>query len=522
MNREPPRRSVLHMLLSVLTRKAPEQGKQHLQPPRRPAPDDHDAWRAYWKEQGQPWRTEPEIDEKRQEYLAERRIVPPDIEHGIYPFKDVKLNRADVEWLLATLDGRGPVDWGDGGQGRRHGLDLRGADLRGAHLNSLPLTRMQGGLKIFDQFSNRYSKSKRDAAAVHLERANLFGTHLEGADLFGAHLEGANLDEAHLEEAYLREVFLEKAELLGSHLEKAHLDNAHLEGANLAMAHLDNASLTTAHLEDADLFMASLKGANLRGAYLEGVLLREAHLESANLGEAHLEKADIREAHMEGVNLKNIILSDERHVGPQLADVRWGDVNLTVVKWSQVQMLGDEYQSRQKKRGRKLKNRSIRRMEYEEAARANRQLAIVLQAQGFRRDPVRFAYRAEVLEKHVFWLEMIQHGMVLRRRIQALGFWLFSWFLYLLAGYGYKPLRSFLAYLLVIGIFMGLYLLLNPHLAWYEALVVSMTAFHGRGFSPSTFTPGDPVSIASAVEALVGLIIEVTFIATLTRRFFGQ
>jgi hypothetical protein len=53
-------------------------------------------------------------------------------------------------------------------------------------------------------------------------------------------------------------------------------------------------------------------------------------------------------------------------------------------------------------------------------------------------------------------------------------------------------------------------------------LVVSMTAFHGRGFSPSTFSPGDPVSIVSAIEAFVGLIIEVTFIATLTQRFFNK
>lgn len=95
-------------------------------------------------------------------------------------------------------------------------------------------------------------------------------------------------------------------------------------------------------------------------------------------------------------------------------------------------------------------------------------------------------------------------------------------FRFLLAGYGYKPGRSFIAYLLVIGTFMAFYLLLDPHLVWYEAIVVSMTAFHGRGFSPSTFSPGDPLSIASAIEAFVGLVIEVTFIATLTRRFFGQ
>ncbi len=77
-------------------------------------------------------------------------------------------------------------------------------------------------------------------------------------------------------------------------------------------------------------------------------------------------------------------------------------------------------------------------------------------------------------------------------------------------------------YVLVVVGFTILYLGLDGHLAWYEAVVVSMTAFHGRGFSPSTFSPGDPLSIASAIEAFVGLVIEVTFIATLTQRFFNK
>lgn len=61
-----------------------------------------EAWKAYWKAQGQPWRIEPEIEVERQRYLAERRSITPKIEEGIYPFKDIKLTRADVEWLLAT------------------------------------------------------------------------------------------------------------------------------------------------------------------------------------------------------------------------------------------------------------------------------------------------------------------------------------------------------------------------------------------------------------------------------------
>src|SRR5438132_243837 len=78
----------------------------------RPFTNDPEAWKAYWKEQGQPWRTEPEIDAARKQFLADRRIIEPDIEKGIFPFKDIKLSRADVEWLLMTHEnGRGPVDW---------------------------------------------------------------------------------------------------------------------------------------------------------------------------------------------------------------------------------------------------------------------------------------------------------------------------------------------------------------------------------------------------------------------------
>src|SRR5207248_3027763 len=99
------------------------------------------AWQTYWEALGQPWRIEPEIDKKRQTYLAQRRTLVPDIEKGIYPFRDIKLSRADIEWLLATHDnGRGPVDWDDESQSGRRGLDVRGVDLCQVDLSYLPLT----------------------------------------------------------------------------------------------------------------------------------------------------------------------------------------------------------------------------------------------------------------------------------------------------------------------------------------------------------------------------------------------
>src|SRR5436305_11069128 len=89
-----------------------------------PTTDNPEAWKAYWETQRQPWRTEPEIDAERQKYLAERRSITPDIGQGIYPFKDIKLSRADIEWLLTTHENkRGPIDYHDESQRGRRGLD---------------------------------------------------------------------------------------------------------------------------------------------------------------------------------------------------------------------------------------------------------------------------------------------------------------------------------------------------------------------------------------------------------------
>src|SRR5690242_1330038 len=104
----------------------------------RPTSDDREAWKAYWAAREMAWRTEPEVDEERQRYLAERRATEADIGRGIYPFKGIKLMRADVEWLLATHESGGmigPVDWADERQRGRDGLDLRGAWLRQANLS---------------------------------------------------------------------------------------------------------------------------------------------------------------------------------------------------------------------------------------------------------------------------------------------------------------------------------------------------------------------------------------------------
>ena len=101
-----------------------------------------------------PWRTEPEVSTERQRELAEHRdgtTYIPDISTGQYPFKDVSLSRADIEWLLHNHEnGRGPVQWEDKRQRGRVGLDLRGALLNGIDLTGLPLARMLGGFTVQD------------------------------------------------------------------------------------------------------------------------------------------------------------------------------------------------------------------------------------------------------------------------------------------------------------------------------------------------------------------------------------
>jgi len=475
---------------------------------RRPITSDPKVWHSYWQAQGQPWRTMPEIDKERQEQLTARRITATQNENGSCPFQNMKLNRADIEWLLATHEhGRGPVDWSKESDREREGLDLRGTDLRGEDLSGLPLARMRGGLTVRELGNT--TLEQRDMAGIHLEGATLIRTHLEGAFLYGAHLEQAAVVEAYVAEAFLQNAHLEKANLYRSDLKRADLSFAHLEEANLIKAHLEGATLSFARLEKALLSEACLERTNL-------VL---AHLEGANLAEANIGKADLQRASLDGETiLEDITLGRGKRKFVSLANVRWGGADLTVVDWLSMNMLGDEYEARQQKAfGGQMKDTAERLTEYKTAVQANHQLALVLRGQGMNEEADHFAYRAQLLQR-VVW----------RRRQQWLKY-IFSWFLYLLAGYGYRPLRSLFVYLFVIAGFAANYFVVThalhvqPYpLAWHEALVLSISSFHGRGFFQPVQSLGDPVAMLAAFEAVFGLLIEISFIATFTQRFFGK
>jgi uncharacterized protein YjbI with pentapeptide repeats len=315
--------------------------------------------------------------------------------------------------------------------------------------------------------------------------------HLEGADLAGARLEGANLSLAHLE----------GANLSLAHLEGAHLAGARLEGAKLARAHLERAHLAAAHLEDANLVGAHLEGADLTQAYLDGADATQAHLD----GSTTLTAAILASGAGWLAAVTRVLFGHPVYRAISLADVRWNGANLTGADWSGLPRLGDE-------RGERWWWRS--RAEAERAPRANIQLAKQLDGAGLKDDADRFFYQAHICRRGIHLLR----GRPLR--------WLFSWVLFAIAGYGYRPGRGILTYVAVIVGFAGGYFLLGRgaplHLTAQEALFTSIISFHGRGFFPTAFNLANPIIALVALEAMCGLLLEVIYIATFTQRFFAR
>ena len=141
-------------------------------------------------------------------------------------------------------------------------------------------------------------------------------------------------------------------------------------------------------------------------------------------------------------------------------------------------------------------------------------MAAVLRNQGLNDEADHFAYRAKLLQREV-WRR--QH-----RYLKYVG----SCLLWLLAGHGYRPLRSILWYLAIVIGFALTYSTFGHLSLWPpDAFVYSLTSFHGRGFFPGLEgkpSLHDPLIMLAAFEAVVGLFIEISFIATFTQRFFGR
>jgi transposase InsO family protein len=195
-----------------------------------------------------------------------------------------------------------------------------------------------------------------------------------------------------------------------------------------------------------------------------------------------------------------------------LGDVVWNGTPLTQVDWAQVPRLGDEAAASTRQEHIEV---------YTNIARAYRGLAQALQSQGLTDPALRYRRRQYMWERR---------ALLARHRF---GSSVFSWLLNLVSGYGDRPGRALACYLVVVSVFAagyytitnGFYGFITSHataLKWYEALVLSISSFHGRGFFPSVPSLGDPVAIVAAAEAIIGLFIELVFIATFTQRFFAR
>lgn len=567
----------------------------------------------YWAEQGVPWRTEPEINVDRQEYLVERRSTRVDMRQGIYPFRSeqgrITLTRADVEWLLATRQAEGmhiTVDWTDASQRDRLGFDLRGANLEGVDLSGLPLYNLRAGLAWnelarplrptdqalgialiaivfaglvggvalgsamqagwaaivyglaglllvstltvpFNPVSEQYYLLRRSSSTAWRQAA----VNLSSATLVGAKLDSALLNGSTLTQGSLGGVDLTNAQLLWADLRRAHFDaKSTLQGVVFGRQRV---GLYASYIQsDRVEFLVELGATGW--AWMLGLFAAAYNLYA--LG-ATVDATDHLQAlvryflptaifgvsmallHLEATLIRWFFpdVQARYSTGARLADVDWGSANLSVIDWQQIETLGDEYAASQRwSSGKARKSWIQRRADYNAAMRAYRQLAKELQQRGMSASADTYFYRGHLMERQV-----------VLREFQPLHY-AGSWLLDMIAGYGYKPMRSIVVYAATILSFAVLYwcvtndvsithglftqailqLGMTPpsvptyHLQGYEAVVVSMTSFHGRGFFQPAASPGDKVAILSAMEAAVGLLIEIVFIATFTQRFFAR
>lgn len=401
----------------------------------------------------------------------------------------------------------------DGGHHAQHGVSLdRQQFLEGRLQTQVDTYR---GIYPFRNEADDIELTRADveyllARQQHRRRNDAHGVDgQDGLDLRGANLQGVDLGGLSLVGIRGGFTWIERR---GHNLSQCELAGARFGNAGLYGVNFSHAILSNAHFDGSDLNRAVFRGAILFRAHFDGADARKCRFEGANLRLATM---------TDTTQLKDATFAGEGFESAILADVLWRGANLASIDWSPVKYLGDEADYRQFN-AKAQDRRETKLSACVRAVRAYRQLSVALRSQGLNEDADRYAYRAQTLQREVLWRQ--GHGLR----------WLGSFFLYLISGYGYKPLRSFLTYLLVVlGFGVGYFALTNiamasaltshsTPLAWYEAIVLSISSFHGRGFFPAGLMLGDPIAILAAGEAVLGLLIEIIFIATFTQRFFAR
>jgi len=288
-----------------------------------------------------------------------------------------------------------------------------------------------------------------------------------------------------------------------------------------------------------------LDGANLRGAHLQRAHLRTAGLESASLVNTHLQRVDLSGANLRGADLRGATFDKATRLnGVRLdgATIDQGFIeNATIgaIEWSHVGVLGGELLANRRhkyaatpagrqhgQRGQRGRHKRAveRTFEYRAASRTYRALSIALRSQALNANAARFRYRSLVMARKAQFFEALAALRSPRflSAPRAFARWLLSYLLGAVTGYGEYLGRLLATYLLAIGIFTAaLFLVANLPLSWEslrDALVFSLTSFHGRGSPPPSLTPSATLSALSGVEGLVGLVIEGLLIGVIVNK----
>ena len=537
--------------------------------------NDCDLWRDYWRNRNHPWRTEPEIDVKRQAMLNQYLTTLADSERGCYPFKDIgsKLSRADVEWLLASrVDGN--VDWSNVHQWECAGLDLRGADLRKVRLSGLPLTHMRGGL-ISDEWVLA-TDHQRDLAGVHLERADLRGAHLEGADLCGAHLEG---NEEFPNPADLRMSFFDNTTILeGITLGDETYGFVPLADVRWGKVNLTRVDWSQVH-RLGDEYATQWKMPIEYQAAIRANRQLVTELQAQGLNEdatyfayrAHVNKRFMRPQQAmlpvvlrvfvrERMPLPKVLLRlEERRYGQHISRHPLKSALIKLVpllfmltliallnSLAMLLLLGlclvailavlpilrkrgpqppqYRYQHRQVPPPGLLSQEQRRRQQWLlllgfllGTPKSRLPLLMGSPTVALQQIPLlrRFSKRWQVHSLPIdILLTFLLLLLLFDDTLVCYGRYIFSLVLSLLTGYGYKPARILLWYILVVSAFAGLYIVFG-HLAPFESLIFSLTSFHGRGLFPgNNHFLSDSVAMIAIIEGFIGLFLEICLIVT--------
>ena len=407
--------------------------------------------------------------------------------------------------------------------------------------------------------------------SARLDQARCYGTTFTGAELIYAKLPGARLSGADLKDTVLSHADLYAARLVGAHIEGAQLDWAFLAGTLLNGAFMSaSTNLQNAVFGDSEQGFPYLADIRWDGFRLEQITwsnLDETGDEwsakiAAKAVRSRVKKlrASKKRAKKDTDTKVNRLVSERRHLrhvphelsstnrDSQTSVNNGANTRQVAELDKQVRSLKDNLRSRRHELDTEILGvRQEVMYRYERAARTARQISARLGEEAMTDVSKRFGYEAERLRRKALRYQLRSPGVFIdepsnnkvvhwirqlaircRVRFGLLGAFALSSILWALSGYGYKPVRAIIAYFTVILTFAAGYLWLGDLPFWPAALTYSVTSFHGRGFEQ--FFPGISTTLhqqqalvtLAAGEAIVGLLVEIVFIATFTKRFFER